>query len=805
MKFTLSWLKEHLETDADLDTIVETMIRIGLEVEEVKDPAKDLADYVVAEVLEAGPHPDADKLQVLKVDNGSETFQVVCGAPNARKGLKGVFAPVGAYVPGIDLTLTKAKIRGVESFGMMCSESELELSDDHDGIIDLPSDAKVGSPAAAAIGQDDPVIDFEVTPNRPDTCGVIGVARDLAAAGLGTLKNVDVEPIKGNGTSPIDIGLTFDDATKDACPIFAGRVIKGVKNGPSPDWMQRQLRAVGLRPINALVDITNYLSFDRARPMHAYDATKITGQIHARLAKDGESFTALDGEDYTLTSDMCVIADESGVLGLGGVMGGEASGSTDATTDVFLESAYFDPLRTARTGRTSGIESDARYRFERGVDPADVVPGLDEATRLVLEICGGEASDVAVTGDVPDRDLVIEFDPAEVKRLTGMEISEAGIVGILEDLGFPCQHSGKIYLVRVPSWRPDVEGPACLVEEVARIHGFDHLPSTPLKRLNDVAKPILTPMQKRLRLARRTLATRGLSEAVTWSFIAREHAELFGGGGDEVQLSNPISSELDSMRPSLLPGLLAALGRNIDRGTGDLALFEVGPQYAGDAPEDQTLMVTGIRSGAVEGDGSARHWTGGAKQADAFDAKADAIAVLEACGAPVQNLQVVAEAPDYYHPGRSGTIRLGPKNILATFGELHPRVLEAMDVSGTAVGFEINTGNIPAPRAKGTKTKPALNASELQPVDRDFAFVVKQDVTVDKIIGAAKKADKELITDVSIFDIFEGASIGDNNKSVAFSVRLQPREKTLKDTEIDAIAQKVIAAVEKATGGTLRG
>ena len=805
MKFSLSWLKEHLETDADLDTIVETMIRIGLEVEDVKDPAKDLSDYVVAEVLEANPHPDADKLQVLKVDNGTETFQVVCGAPNARKGLKGVFAPVGTYVPGIDLTLTKAKIRGVESFGMMCSESELELSDDHGGIIDLQGDLAIGSPAAAALGQDDPVIDFEVTPNRPDTCGVIGVARDLAAAGLGTLKTVDVDPVKGTVASSVDIGLKFDGNSQDACPIFAGRVITGVKNGPSPEWMQKQLRAVGLRPINALVDITNYLSFDRARPMHAYDASKIKGQIHARLAQDGESFTALNGEDYTLTSDMCVIADDSGVLGLGGVMGGAESGSQDTTTDVFLESAYFDPLRTARTGRKTGIESDARYRFERGVDPADVVPGLDEATRLVVEICGGTPSDVVIAGDVPDTDLVIEFNPKEVKRLTGMEMSEAAIVGILEDLGFPCQHSGKIYLVRVPSWRPDVEGPACLVEEVARIHGFDHLPSTPLKRLNDVAKPILTEGQKRLRQARRTLATRGLNEAVTWSFVAREHAALFGGGQEAVQLSNPISSELDSMRPSLLPGLVAALGRNIDRGTGDLALFEVGPQYAGDAPDDQSLMVTGVRRGAVQGDGSARHWTGGAAQANAFDAKADALAVLNAAGAPTQNLQVVAEAPDYYHPGRSGTIRLGPKNVLATFGELHPRVLDAMDVAGPVVGFEINTANVPAPRAKGTKTKPALDASELQPVDRDFAFVVAQNVTADKIISAAKKADKNLITDVSVFDIFEGASIGEGNKSVAFSVRLQPREKTLKDSEIDAVAQKVIAAVEKATGGTLRG
>ena len=645
--------------------------------------------------------------------------------------------------------------------------------------------------------------------NRPptgsDTCGVIGVARDLAAGGLGTLKNVDVEPVTGAFPCPIEIGLKFDKDTTDACPIFAGRVIRGVKNGPSPDRLQQQLRAVGLRPINALVDITNYLSFDRARPMHAYDATKIKGQIHARLAEQGEKFTALDGEDYELDNTMCVIADDSGVLGLGGVMGGEASGSTETTTDVFIESAYFDPLRTARTGRKSGIESDARYRFERGVDPADVVPGLEEATRLVLEICGGEASEVFVAGAVPDTDKVINFDPSQVKRLTGMDLAHDKIIAILEGLGFAATQNGKTVKVSVPSWRPDVDSSACLVEEVARIHGFEHLPTEPMTRPHDVARPILTVEQKRLGTARRTLATRGMNEAVTWSFVPQEHARLFGGGADAVQLSNPISSELDAMRPNVLPGLIAALGRNIDRGTQDLALYEVGPQYAGDAPDDQTVMVTGVRRGAKGGDGSARHWTGNAPTANAFDVKADVLAVLEACGAPAQSAQVVAEAPDYYHPGRSGTVRLGPKNILATFGEIHPRVLDAMDVAGPVVGFEINTSNIPAPRAKATKTKPALNASELQPVDRDFAFVVSQDVTANTIISAAKKAEKALITEVSIFDIFEGDAIGAGNKSVAFSVRLQPREKTLKDAEIDAVAQKVIAAVEKATGGILRG
>ncbi len=805
MKFTLNWLKRHLETDSSLDTIVDTMVRIGLEVESVKNPAEDLRDFVVAEIVEAGPHPNADKLQVCRVNTGSEALDVVCGAPNARAGLRGVFAPVGAYVPGIDLTLTKAKIRGVESNGMMCSEKELELSEQHEGIIELSDDVPIGSDAASALGLDDAVIDFEVTPNRPDTLAVAGVARDLAAAGLGKLITPDVTPVKGAFPCPISIGLKFTDDTRDACSHFAGRVVRGVKNGPSPDWLQRELLAIGLRPINALVDITNYVSYDRARPLHVYDASKVKGEIHARLAEKGEKLLALDGKEYQLTDEMCVIADDSGVLGLGGVMGGETTGSTDDTTEVFIESAYFDPLRTARTGRATGIISDARYRFERGVDPAFVEPGLELATQLVLEICGGEASDVFVAGGHSQSPKLIEFRSSEVKRLSGLELEDTQILQILTDLGFESERSGGTFSISVPSWRPDIEGPACLVEEVARIHGYENLPAVPMKRPRAIAKPLLKHGQHRARIAKRVLAARGMMEAVTWSFVPEDHARLFDDGSNlQLRLVNPISSELDTMRPSILPGLLSAVGRNRDRSIQSIALFEVGPQYHSDTPDGQRLVAAGVRLGAVEGPSSARQWSGNARAADAIDAKADAIAVLSACGAQASSAQIIDEAPDWFHPGRCGTLRFGPQNVLAVFGEIHPGVLDELDIAGPIVGFEIFLDRVPEPRAKATKTKPAADLPDLLPVERDFAFVVGGEVSAAAIVSAVQKAEKKLIVDVSIFDVFEDVSLGAGNKSVALSVRLQPTKKTLTDEEIDAVADKIVASVKKATGGTLR-
>lgn len=811
MKFTLSWLKQPLETDASLDKIVETLTMLGLEVEGVEDPAKKLGVFSVAKVLEAGPHPDADKLQVLKVqalvEGEVKELQVVCGAPNARAGMTGVFAPPGATIPANGMVLKPAKIRGVESNGMMCSERELELSDEHEGIIDLQGEWKVGTPAAQVLGQNDPVIEIAITPNRPDCLGVYGIARDLAAAGLGRLRKGDFTPVPGTFESPVGIELDFPEGAENACPVFAGRVIRGVKNGPSPDWLRNALKAVGLRPINALVDITNFISLDRARPLHVYDAAKLTGNIRARLGRKGEKFLALDGKEYEIAPDYCVIADDARVLGLGGVMGGEASGSTDETRDVFIESAYFDPYRTARTGRDTGIVSDARYRFERGVDPEFVVPGLELATKMVLEICGGEASNVVVAGKVPDSAKAIAFDTARIEKLTGLVLPKEEAIRILVALGFSVSGKGETLTVSVPSWRPDIDGSADLVEEVVRVHGLNEVKPVALARLHAVAKPVLSLRQRRERMARRALAARGLVEAVTWSFIPERDAALFGGGNavPGLKLANPISADMSHMRPSLLAGLIAAAGRNMARGLSDVALFEVGQQFESDEPQGQVLAASGIRRGTARPAGAGRHWQAKSGPVEAMDAKADAMALLAALGAPVASFQIVADAPAWYHPGRSGVVRLGPKNIIGTFGELHPRVLDGMDVAGPVVGFEIFPDAIPEPKRKPTRARPPLDLSDLQPVRRDFAFVVDENVTADQLIRAARGAEKKLITDVSLFDLFEGGGLGEGKKSLAIEVTLQPVEKTLTDEEIEAVSKRIVAAVEKATGGSLRG
>ncbi len=801
MKFTLSWLKDHLETDAPLEEITETLTRIGLEIEDVDNAAERLAPFKVAEVLEAKKHPDADKLRVCRVKTLEGEVQVVCGAPNARTGMKAIFAPSGTHIPGTDLTLKPTKIRGIESNGMLVSEREMGLSDEHGGIIDVPAAAEIGRPIAEVLGLDDPVIEIAITPNRPDCLGVRGVARDLAAAGLGTLKPDPLAPVKGSFPCPIPIDLKFAPGSEDACPVFAGRVVRGVKNGPSPDWMQRRLRAIGLRPISALVDVTNYISYDRGRPLHVYDAAKISGTIHARLGDDGESLLALDGKEYAVDGTICVIADDKGVLGLGGVMGGETSGSTEETTDVLIESAYFDPVRTAETGRKTGILSDARYRFERGVDPQFVEDGLELATKLVVELCGGEPSDVIVAGAEPDPQTTIAFDPAQVKRLTGLDLPADRITGILKDLGFAVSGEGADLKVVAPSWRPDIHGSADLVEEVMRIHGLDHVPATPLPRAHAVAKPMLTPNQDRMRLAKRALAARGLREAVTWSFIdAAAAAHFQPDGGAAITVANPIASDLDTMRPSILPALIEAVGRNLDRGFQNVALFEVGPQFAGESPEDQTLAVSGVRRG-----GATREWLRAAGDADCFTAKADALAVLAAAGGNTAGFQTVAAAPGWYHPGRAGTLQQGPKNILAHFGEVHPRVLDALDVKGPVMAFEVFPTRLPAPKAKATKTRAKLEASNLLPLTRDFAFVVEDKVTADVLVRAAKGAEKKLVSDVRVFDLYAGKGVEDGKKSLAIEVTLQPREKTLTDEEIEAVSAKIVAQVKKATGGELRG
>lgn len=801
MKFTLAWLKEHLDTKAKVDEIAETLTRIGLEVEALFDPATALKPFRVAEVMKCEKHPNADKLSVCEVDTGKERLRVVCGAPNARAGMKGVFAPVGSYVPGIDLTLTKAKIRGVESNGMLLSERELELSDEHTGIIELDPRAKVGSPAAAALGLDDAVIEVAITPNRPDCLGVRGIARDLAAAALGKLEKDTIKPVKGAFANPIPIKLEFDQDSADACPVFAGRLLRGVENGPSPDWLQRRLKAIGLRPINALVDITNYISYDRGRPLHVYDADKLTGAIRARLGRKGESFPALDGKSYEVDADMCVIADDARVLGLGGVIGGEDTGVTDATNNVFIESAYFDPKRTARTGRKLGIQSDARFRFERGVDPDFILGGLEMATDLVLQLCGGTPSKVTVAGRPPKPNVPFKFDSGLVKRLSGLEVGGGEIKRLLASLGVTLDGKGRQLKAAPPSWRPDIAGPADLVEEVVRLTGVDRVPATPMTRQAGVARPVLTEAQKRQRLTRRGFAARGLVEAVTWSFIPPEEARLFGGGQAELTLSNPISTELAHMRPSLLAGLITAAQRNRDRGFADGALFELGQAYRGARPEDQFVAASGVRFGRSALTGSGRHWSGEATAADAFAVKADAVAALAALGVSQASLSVTREAPGWFHPGRSGALKLGPKTLLGVFGEFHPDLLAKLRIDAPIAGFELYLDEVPASRQGGK----ALEASDLQPVRRDFAFLVDDEIAAGEVVRAAAGADRALIAEVGVFDVFTGQGVPAGRKSLAIEVTLQPREKTLTDAEIEAVAERIVAAVKKATGGALRG
>ncbi|MBB4040514.1 phenylalanyl-tRNA synthetase beta chain [Microvirga flocculans] len=806
MKFTLSWLKDHLDTTASLDEIVETLTRIGLEVEGVEDKAKSLGAYKVAYVISAEQHPNADRLRVCMVDTGEGApIQVVCGAPNARTGMKSVFAPPGTYIPGKNITLGVGTIRGVESAGMLCSAAELEISDDHDGIIDLPADAPVGVAYAAYAGLDDPVIEINLTPNRPDCTSIHGIARDLAAAGLGTLKGATVASVAGKGACPVPVTLDFAPGDEKLCPTFALRLVRGVKNGPSPDWMQRRLLSIGLRPINALVDITNYMTFDRGRPLHVFDLKKVKGNLTVRRAKDGEEVLALDGRTYRLDSGNVVIADDNGVESIGGIMGGEHSGCDESTTDVLIESALWDPLNIAQTGRRLGIITDARYRFERGVDPAFTLPGLDLATQMVLDLCGGEASEAVVAGKVPDNRLVVEFPWAEVPRLSGLDVTPAESERILKALGFEVQGSGERVSVTAPSWRPDIDGKADLVEEVIRIAGVDRIAPQPLPRLEAaVAKPILTLIQKRTRLARRSLAGRGLVEAVTWSFIAKDEAELFGGGDPRLALANPIAAELSDMRPSLLPGLLKAAQRNADRGFGDVALFEVGQTFASDEPEGQSVKAAAVRRGTARAEGVGRHWDGGAQAVDAFDAKADMLALLAALGIPAGGLQIVAGGPAWFHPGRSGTLQFGPKNVVGAFGEVHPKILKALDLKGPLVAFELNLNALPPPKAKPTKMKPKLTLPEFQPLTRDFAFVVGRDVAAGDIVKAAQGAERQLIVGVDVFDVYEGAGIDPDKKSVAIAVTLQPTEKTLTDTEIEAVSAKIVGEVSKKTGAVLR-
>ncbi len=805
MKFTLSWLRCHLETTESLDAIVDKLTMIGLEVENVENKAKALAPFTIARVISAEQHPNADRLRVCMVDAGSgDPVQVVCGAPNARAGMKSVFSPPGTFIPGKNMTLGIGTIRGVESRGMLCSSAELQLSEDHEGILDLPADAPVGVRYTEWAHLEDPVIEINLTPNRPDCTGVHGIARDLAAAEVGKFNDAAIKPVSGGFPCPVGVELDFG-ATPSLCRGFALRLVRGVRNGPSPEWLQRRLLAIGLRPINALVDVTNYITFDRGRPLHVFDAAKVEGNLVVRRAKAGETLLALDGKTYALADTNCVIADDNGVESLAGIMGGEASGCSEATTDVLIESALWDEINIAQTGRSLNINSDARYRFERGVDPAFMVPGLELATRMVLDLCGGTPSAITTAGaiDIPDR--IIDFPLAEVGRLAGVELPFIELKLVLGRLGFHTAGTGPVIKIAIPSWRPDVHGKADIVEEIVRIIGVDRVPTPAFERGDTGRRPVLTPLQARTRKARRALAVRGLVEAVTWSFVSKPQAELFGGGKPELALANPIAAELSDMRPSLMPGLVTAVQKNVDRGLIAVALFEVGQIFRGDRPEDQFVAASGVRRGLAKPTGWGRHWATSSRGVDAFDVKADALAVLAAAGAPMQALQIVPGGPSWLHPGRSGTIQIGPQNVLGHFGELHPRTLDSLGATGPLAGFEVALDRVPEPKTKPTRAKPPLELSPFQPVDRDFAFIVDDAVKAADLVRAVQGVDRKLITGIVVFDVYAGPGIDAGKKSIAVAVTLQPRDKTLTDQEIDAVAARIVAEVGKRTGGVLRG
>ncbi len=801
MKFTLSWLKEHLDTTAQVDEITETLTDLGLEVEGVENRLDSLADFTLGKVLSATKHPDADRLSVCQVATDRGTKQIVCGAPNARAGITAVIAHPGTYIPGIDTIIQVGKIRGVESHGMMCSEREMMLSDQHDGIIELAS-GEVGEHftdwlAANDPARVDPVIEIAITPNRQDALGVEGIARDLAARGLGTLIESPVQPVEGQFPCPINV--TIDDDTRDGCPMFTGRLIRGVNNRPSPDWLQVRLKAIGLRPISALVDITNFFTFDRNRPLHVFDADSVTGDLRVHRAAGGEAIAALDDKTYRVEVGMMLIADAGGPQSIAGCVGGARSGVTSDTVNVFVESAFWDPMTIARTARRLKVSSDAKYRFERGVDPEFTLPGLEAATAMILDLCGGEPSTVVVAGAVPAWKRAYRLDAARVESLVGMDIPEAAQRQTLTALGFRMKGD----MAHVPPWRSDVTGEADLVEEVARIASLTRLKGRPMPRMTPgVPRPILTPMQRRESAARRATAAHGLNECVTYSFIDEGAARLFGGGDDATRLENPISSEMSHLRPSLLPGLLQAGARNQARGFADLALFEVGQAFSGGEPGDQQLMAAGIRVGQS----GPRSPHGARRGVDLYDAKADLEAVLAAVGTPAR-AQIRRDGAPCWHPGRHGVHVLGKVQI-GTFGELHPRIVQALDLKGPVVGFVANLGAIPFPRSSGT-TRAALALNDLQAVERDFAFVVDADIEADQVVNAALGADKALIEAVRVFDEFTGekaaTQMGAGKKSLAISVRLQPRDKTLTDTDISTVSARIVEKVGKATGGVLRG
>ncbi|MGH6719190.1 MAG: phenylalanine--tRNA ligase subunit beta [Alphaproteobacteria bacterium] len=801
MKLTESWLRRHLATDAPLAAIAERLVALGHEVEAIVDRGAELRPFTVAYVIEAKPHPNADRLSLCRVATGAGEVEVVCGAPNARTGMKGVFAPVGTTIPGTGVKLKATAIRGVASHGMLCSEREMGLGADHDGIIELPDDAEVGQPFAPVLGLDDPLLDVKITADRGDCLGVRGLARDVAASGLGRLQPFTPSPIAGRFPCPVGVRL-LPEMLPNLCPLFVGRLVKGMRNGPSPRWLRDKLLAVGLRPISALVDITNWMTLDLCRPVHAYDAGRLAGGIHVRLGRSGESFAALNGRSYAVDDAMTVIADDSGMLGLGGVMGGAATGCDAATTDAFVEIALFDAVRTAATGRRLGIDSDARHRFERGVDAAFAIPGTEETTRLILELCGGEPSELVIAGDPAVTPRAIEVRPRRIRSFGGLDLDEGRARERLVALGCAVAGGPAAWRVAVPTWRHDLQIEADLIEEVLRLGGFDAVPAVSLPRDGALTRPVLTLPQSRARWAKRALAARGLYEAVTWSFLPAAHARLFSAGGvanPELRLANPISAELDWMRPSILPNLIVAASRNRDRGTADPALFEVGPTYADATAAGQGHVAAAVRCGMS----GPRHWATSPRAVDALDAKADALAALAACAIAPAGLRTEQGGPPWYHPGRSGALRLGPATV-ATFGEIHPGVLARLDVAGPVVGCEVHLDRLAAPKAKPGRARTPLDAPPFQPVERDFAFVVDDAVAAEAIVTAARSADRALIADVAVFDVFHGKGLPEGKVSIAVTVTLQPRGATLTDAEIEAVGVKIVAAVAKATGAALR-
>ncbi len=804
MRFTVGWLKEHLQTESALDEIVNALTLVGLEVEDVVDRAKELRPFVVGHVTNVSAHPNADRLQLCTVDVGSGEFKVVCGAPNARPGIKGVFAPIGSFLPGLGSRLEERDIRGVIGEGMLCSERELGLSENHDSIIELDSATEVGKPFASELGLDDPVIEIAITPNRGDCLGVLGIARDLAARGLGSLVTADPVPVAGVFNSPINVELRFEKKSAEACPFFVGRMIRGVADKSSPSWLRQRLNAVGLRSVSALVDITNLIALDRARPLHVFDADKLKGDIHVRLARPGESLDALNERTYELDDQMTVVCDNSGPVALGGVIGGASSACVDGTVNVFIESALFDPVRTAATGRKLNIESDARYRFERGVDGAGSTPGMELATKLILDLCGGEASDLVVAGNATVVSGDISFRPSRVQALGGVAVSPDECAAILGRLGFSCVGQDKVWKVKSPSWRNDIDGEADLVEEIVRIKGYDMIPAVSMPR-KDSSKPALNPLQRRVRQTRRLLAARGLDECVTWSFLSTDKAQMFGGGKDELKLDNPITEELSDMRPSLLPNLLSASARNIARGVDDIGFCEVGPQYHDDSPKGQQSMGSGVRLGRFV----RRDWISTERMVDAYDAKADALAVVEALGVPGARVSATRGGPGWYHPGRSGTLKLGPKNVLGYFGELHPSVIAAFDLIAPVVGFEVFLDNMPVPKTKASKARPAPKGSDLPAVTRDFAFLVPDEVLAETLLRtvqslSGKDVTKTILAEAVLFDVYAGDAVPEGMKSMAFSVTMQPLTSTLTEDDIQRISKAIIAKVTKSTGGELR-